>query len=113
MINMSLKMAGIAQAVESLQSIPGADGGQVQWKVAPTVEYGGYVELGTSRTPAQPYLRPAARTVQANISQHVARADNLDGAVRAAAHAVEAEAKRQAPVDTGTLRSSIKAEKVE
>jgi len=31
--------------------------------VGTTIRYGGYVEYGTSNTPAQPYLRPALDTI--------------------------------------------------
>lgn len=38
-------------------------GGTLRGEVGPTVNYGGYVERGTSRTRAQPYLRPATDAV--------------------------------------------------
>lgn len=31
--------------------------------------YGGFVEIGTARSPAQPYLRPALEIVRGNISR--------------------------------------------
>lgn len=39
------------------------NGGTLRGEVGPTVNYGAYVELGTSRMRAQPYLRPATDAV--------------------------------------------------
>jgi HK97 gp10 family phage protein len=38
-------------------------GGDVVARVGPSMEYGPYVELGTSRMGAQPYLMPALQTI--------------------------------------------------
>lgn len=38
-------------------------GGTLRAEVGPTANYGGYVENGTSRNRAQPYLRPATDAV--------------------------------------------------
>lgn len=38
-------------------------GGNLRGEVGPTVNYGAYVENGTSRQRAQPYLRPATDAV--------------------------------------------------
>lgn len=38
-------------------------GGTLRGEVGPTVNYGGFVENGTSRQRAQPYLRPATDAV--------------------------------------------------
>ena len=38
-------------------------GSTLRGEVGPTVNYGGFVELGTSRMSAQPYLRPATDAV--------------------------------------------------
>ena len=38
-------------------------------EVGPTVHYGGFVERGTSRTRAQPYLRPATDAVLPGYEQ--------------------------------------------
>jgi len=40
--------------------------------VGPTMEYGIYVELGTSRRRAQPYLVPAVRETEREIAGHFA-----------------------------------------
>lgn len=109
MLDMALKLDGLSTALSSLEELD-PDSTRAEWRVAPGVEYGGYVELGTSRTPAQPYLRPAANSVQANVERHVRSSSSLDAAVKSAALAVEQKAKQRAPVDTGSLRNSIAAE---
>ena len=44
----------------ALRNSISADVGGMEAVVGPTVHYGGYVELGTSKMRAQPYLFPAA-----------------------------------------------------
>lgn len=83
----------------------------VTYVVGTPVEYSVYVELGTSRMAAQPYLRPAVERVARNIQSYLDGADTLADAIAAIALAIEAEAKRLCPVDTGQLRASISAER--
>ena len=42
--------------------------GKVVANVGPCVEYGGYVELGTSRMSARPYLMPAVESVSQDFN---------------------------------------------
>lgn len=86
-----------------------ATGGQA-WVVAPNVEYAGHVEYGTVHMSAQPYMRPAAEQVANSLGSEISGAGSLDEAIEMTALAVEKEAKRRAPVDTGALRDSIAAE---
>lgn len=81
--------------------------------VGSSVEYAIYQELGTSKMSAQPYLRPAAEAVSARFDTIAEQADGPGDIVRRMALAIEAEAKQRAPVDTGTLRNSIKAERIQ
>lgn len=46
----------------ALRSSISADVRGTEAEIGPTVHYGGYVELGTSKMSAQPYLYPAADT---------------------------------------------------
>lgn len=100
---------GFGAAIRRLAGLE-PDPSSASWIVAPTVEYAAYQEHGTRYTPAQPFMRPAARQVQTDVARHAANAASLEDAVQSAALAVEAEAKRQAPVDTGALRASIQAQ---
>jgi hypothetical protein len=106
MIDIAMSTVGVASALDMLEDLS-PDGGSVTYTVGTNVEYASYVEYGTYRMAAQPYLRPAAREVQGNISQHLDGASSIDAAIKSAALEVEAAAKRRCPVDTGTLRASI------
>ena len=90
-------------------------------RIGTNIEYGPYVELGTSRQRAQPYLRPAYDEKRGAALQEVADvlAMNLPGGLRtkAALHSgglvIEGAAKVKAPVLTGTLHSSLTTEATE
>lgn len=51
----------------------GGSGGTLRGEVGPTAKYGGYVENGTSRMRAQPYLRPATDAVLPGYEQALAQ----------------------------------------
>jgi hypothetical protein len=95
--------------------------GKGQARIGTNLEYGPYVELGTSKQRAQAYLRPALDEKRGEALKEVANVlkMNLPGTMRvkAALHAgglvVEVAAKQKAPVLTGTLRSSITTEATE
>lgn len=103
---------GVGELTRELtESIDRLDGEAV-WVVGTNVEYAAYVEFGTSRMKAQPYLLPAARRVARTPSRHVNDYASLDGFIKQVALAIEREAKDNAPVDTGNLQGSITAERV-
>lgn len=58
-------------------------------------------------TPAQPYMRPAARAVERDLPTIAKASSSIEDLIRRAAIQIEAEAKRRAPVDDGDLRASI------
>lgn len=82
------------------------------WVVGTTVYYSVFVEFGTSRSPSQPYLRPAVEHAKRNLDAYMGSAPSFAAGVAALAYAVEARAKQLAPVDTGRLRASIRAERI-
>lgn len=86
--------------------------GTQEYRVGTNVEYAVYVEFGTSRMEAQPYLRPAAEQAVAELDQIADDVDNADELVEELALKIEEYAKERAPVDTGKLRNSISAKKV-
>jgi hypothetical protein len=78
--------------------------------VADGVEYGLYQEMGTSRIPAHPFMRPAVEAVRAGFTQAMKGAltmDQVTAVVDKAAFDIERGAKQNAPVDTGALKNSI------
>ena len=105
-----MKVRGVTSAIAALEAFREGWTEDSRWMVGVGVNYGAYVEFGTSRMAAQPYLFPAARTVmRSQFPTIAAQASSLDECVEATALAIEAEAKRNAPVDTGNLRASIRA----
>jgi phage gpG-like protein len=85
--------------------------GTARYVVGTNVEYAVYVEFGTSRNQAQPYLRPAVERAVRSMDQ-LSVADSPEEIAQRLALKIEAEAKREAPVDTGTLKASITAQKL-
>ena len=90
-------------------------------RIGTNIEYGPYVELGTSRMRAQPYIRPAYDEKRKEALQEVADVLklNLPGGLRVkhALHSgglvIEVQAKINSPRDTGTLSTSITTEATE
>lgn len=105
-----MKTVGALRAARMLNRMrPGQT--NVRYVVGPTADYGGYVEHGTSRMAAQPYMAPAAREAQGNVASHLKSAPNLETAISSVAYDVERGAKARCPVRTGYLRSSIHVRK--
>lgn len=109
-MSLGMTAAGFRQAQDMLQNVKSGYTGDVAYIVGVGAEYGAYVEFGTSKMRAQPYLFPAARYVmRTEFDALEAQALTVNDLVRRVALAIEAEAKRRAPVDTGNLRSSIES----
>jgi len=82
------------------------------WVVGTNVKYAVYVELGTYKMEAQPYLRPAVRHALKKADSIAERVNDPDELIRALAFEIEAKAVDLVPVDTGNLQASIRAEKL-
>ena len=101
---------GFQAAIDNIHEIRVGWGESSRWIVGVGASYGAYVEFGTSRMQAQPYLFPAARFVmRTQFPVIVQQARSADDLVAKLALAIEREAKQRAPVETGNLRGSIKA----
>lgn len=106
----AMDVLGVDAAIDAVESTREAVGGSDAWVVGVGAEYAAYVEFGTSTNPAQPYLFPATRHVmRTRLDEFGRRANTVEELVEMLALAIEAEAKRRAPVDTGNLRASIRA----
>lgn len=86
--------------------------GTVRYVVGTNVEYSVYVEFGTSSMQAQPYLRPAVERAVRSMDSIIDGAESGQEIAERLALEIEAEATREAPVDTGTLQNSITAERL-
>lgn len=118
-----VSLTGYSRAVSLLEGLEMNLSGDTMFIVGPSVEYAIYVDRGTSKMEARPFVEPAARRVQSNVNSHVS--DFIDGSlfnaseeaiVRAAALAVQLEMvriiTRKGAVDTGAMRDSVSIEKV-
>lgn len=83
------------------------------WVVGTGVEYAPYQEYGTRHMAPNPFLRPSVRETIREMERIAETADTADELVRKLAFNIERGAKQRAPVDTGTLRSSIRAVRFE
>jgi len=109
-----MQLLGFAETVDAFRRARDfADAEDVVYVVGTNVEYAAFVEFGTSVQAAHPYLRPAARQVARDPERYVSSDyETLSGFVSAVALAIEAEAKDKAPVDTGNLKGSIRAQRI-
>lgn len=99
-------LASFAGAKHKVKNLP-------SYVVGASAEYAAYVEFGTTSNRAQPYLFPAARYVmRTEFDSLASSARSVGDLIRRVALAIEREAKKRAPVDTGNLRSSIQAVKL-
>lgn len=80
--------------------------------IADGVEYGVYVELGTSRRSAKPALVPAFRSKTKNLGrmlgQAIERGVSLNDVMSKTAFDIQREYQSGVPVLTGALKNSIK-----
>lgn len=108
----------VTETMEDLQE--NASGGGT-WFVGTAVEYSIYLEFGTSKMDAKPFVRPAlaeARRdlesfIKRNTEREIGDFETAGEVVRAIAFALERKIKeiitKKSLIDTGTLRASVLA----
>jgi len=110
----TITITGVKEAQATLGRLAeGAEAaGRTTIRVGATAPYAGYVERGTRRMRARPFLAPALATAERSLKGRLVAA--LPKGAQAAAAAmlgvgseVKVTAQRLAPVRTGNLRSSI------
>lgn len=120
MVKEFVAMNGLANVLANLDGLADRLGGNPTWVVGTNVHYAVHQELGTSRMSPNPFLRPAVEYARRNIVGNAIRAaPSLPAAIATVALGVEAQAKHYATtgvppgpdVQTGRLKSSIRAEK--
>lgn len=104
-----INIFGWADVIDALDYEPF---GTVKYVVGSNVEYAAYVEYGTSRQQAQPYIRPAVERAVRSLDEYADEADSAEELVEALALRIEREAKDAVPVDEGNLKGSIEAERI-
>ena len=96
------------------QIIKASEGRAKTYYIADGVEYGVFIELGTSRTAARPCLVPAFNKVQFGIPPAIGRAIeagvNIFDILQKAAFDIQRLYQESVPVATGALKNSIHVE---
>lgn len=109
-----MDIVGVSSAVRTITNLRDTWGRKVGYVVGVGAHYGAYVEFGTSKMQAQPYLMPATNYVmRSKYDRLQQQAGSTDDLVRLIAMEIEGEAKVRAPVDTGNLMGSIEAAPME
>lgn len=118
------QLIGYANAVDVLQAMQFRFSQDATYICGPTVGYGVFHELGTSKMEARPFAKPAAERVQADPEAHaqrVAATQGIDisseaGLVKAIAVAVQIEMQEIIEEkdiwETGALHGSVSIERV-
>lgn len=106
------RFVGFGSMMDSIDGLQSRLDDDAVWVVGTDKIYGVYQEFGTKNMRAQPYLRPAARDAERNIERITAPANSVEEAIKRVALHIERESKKNAPVDTGALRSSLRAERI-
>lgn len=113
---MSLQAQGFDELIRALESLKRDWTTHRPWQVGPSTEYESYVEWGTSRQRAQPYMRPAidnAVSAYGKLVRAAIRTSNpTQTLIKLIALAIERYAKQVVAVDTGKLKSTIEAEEL-
>lgn len=132
-----MRAIGLAETLSGFEQLREFAGDSPTWLVGTDTKYGVFLEFGTSRMEAYPWLRPAVEEFQANPARFVNRHsdttvdefESTDDVVRAIALALQNRAKDNVSADaqsdrspgthpdhpqvqTGNLRASIKAVEV-
>lgn len=116
----AIQVYGMDKALDTFTKIKEGFGRNSKWIVGVGVEYGAYVEFGTSTTRAYPYLMPAVRHVMRSEfdsieSAAMSKSNPIEYLIEELARRIEREAKKRASgrpgpnVITGDLRASIEA----
>lgn len=104
------RMLGVTSLLNSVDDITSKWDSKASGRTTANTEYSVFVEYGTSRMSAQPYMRPAAEQVARRVGSMANQADGIDELVRMVCEEIRDVAKTIVPVDTGRLQASIKVE---
>lgn len=122
MTDFDLSLDGLDEIIEELDDLEDSVETITTFTVGTAVEYSLYLEFGTSKMDAKPFVRPALAEVRAqgvdgfisrNTGTSVNALDDIDSVLRVLALSLERRIKeiitRKGLIDTGTLRASIVA----
>ncbi|HXI17662.1 MAG TPA: HK97-gp10 family putative phage morphogenesis protein [Chloroflexota bacterium] len=114
MVATSITITGVKEAQATLTRLrEGAEAaGRTTLRVGPTAKYASYVEQGTRRMRARPFLAPALATVEDSLRGRLIAAlpkgaQSTAAAMLGVATTLKSAAQKRAPVRTGNLRGSM------
>jgi hypothetical protein len=121
-MNLGLELQGLEAAINRLEELERDVETLSTYTVGTGVEYAVYLEFGTSKMDAKPFVRPAINEVRLqgvrgfirhNTRTSVDAFDTVDAVLRVLAFALERRIKeiitQKGLIDTGTLRASVVA----
>lgn len=112
MARTAIKVDGVQELNGELEGIISSYCQNVAYRFFNDAYYAHYVENGTYKSRAQPFMRPGAEAAARNMGRIVQSARSTEEAVQGIAQAAADAAYIRCPVDTGYLRSRIQVEKV-
>ena len=111
MANNFAKLRGLSTIKNAFDDIRNRWGEPAAWEAYADADHAGFVEGGTSKMQAQPYMRPAAERVEGRLSNYAEQSSSTGEVTRNVALAIADEARKIVVVDTGELRGSIDTRK--
>lgn len=121
-MDLSLELQGLEEALARLEELEGDVETLATYTVGTGVEYAVYLEFGTSKMDAKPFVRPTINEIRVqgvdgfirhNTKTTVEAQESVDDVIRILAFAVERRMKEivtdKGLIDTGRLRASIVA----
>lgn len=110
---MNFDMTGIGGMLQALEKLNFAMNVQGKgFSIGTNVPYSTFQEFGTSYQSGKAHLRPGFDAVVAmHIDRIIANNDNAEEIVTKIALEIEHQTKIRAPVDTGNLKNSYRAER--
>lgn len=108
------KLQGLREIKEAFDSLPSDLGGDEKYAVGTPLNYGAFLEDGTSRMPAYPWMQPAVDETVRKGGNLAAQSSTVDDLLRIVAIDIERNARsrlqdtgaRPYP-DTGALAGSV------
>lgn len=108
-----MALAGVADMAHAFDNITDAMTINYGYSIGTNVSYAPYQEFGTSYQSGKPHLRPGFDEVVAmHANQIIQQNDDVETIVKEIALMIESKTKARAPVDTGTLQGSYRAERI-
>lgn len=111
MANNFAKLRGLSAIKNGFDDIRNRWGEPAAYEAYADADHAGFVEGGTSKMQAQPYMRPAVDQVRGQLKRHAAQSGSTNELTRNVALAIADRARQIVVVDTGELRGSIDTRK--